>query len=213
MSGHRPPPWLERILEWALPSGLSGQSTLGDLAEEFERRALTSPLRARLSYASQTASIVLYSILTGSGAESSMGNSDLAMDVRWSFRSILKHPGFAFGVVTVLGLGLGANTAVFSVVDGTLRNSSWWAQPDRAVAIWPEIQFSNGQLELYKDEQTTYDAVGGYTELAFALRRQDGESESVNGVPPICSGNSLCSPRWVAPWPTRTGCWAWSPLP
>ena len=46
MSGYRPPRWLERVLEWSLPVGLSGQGTLGDLAEDFERRALESPYRA-----------------------------------------------------------------------------------------------------------------------------------------------------------------------
>ncbi len=60
MSGHSPPRWLERILEWALPAGLSGQGTLGDLAEGFERRALEAPLRARFWYAAQTVSIVLF---------------------------------------------------------------------------------------------------------------------------------------------------------
>jgi len=137
MSGFRPPRWLERILEWAVPAGLSGQGTLGDLAEGFEKRALESPGRARLWYAAQTASVVSYRMLTGSGTESSTSNSNLLMDLRWSVRSILKHPGFAFGVVAVLGLGLGANAAVFSVVDGTLRNTSWWGEPDRTVAIWP----------------------------------------------------------------------------
>ena len=67
MSGYRPPRWLEWVLEWALPVGLSGQGTLGDLAEEFERRALVSSLRARLWYAGQTASIVRYRVFSRSG--------------------------------------------------------------------------------------------------------------------------------------------------
>lgn len=182
MSDHHPPRWLERVLEWALPEGLSGQSTLGDLTEEFGRRALESPLRARLWYAAQTGSIVLYRVFTGSGSDSSAGNSDLLMDLRWSLRSVLRHPGFSFGVVAVLGLGLGANVAVFSVVDGTLRNSSWWSEPDRTVAIWPGKEFSYGQLQLYSEEQSVYRAVGGYVELAFAVRSQDAESQSVGGV-------------------------------
>jgi predicted permease len=182
MSGYRPPRWLERLLEWALPPGLSGQSALGDLAEGFERRALVSPMRARLWYAGQTASIVTYRVFTGSGVESSGSDSYLFMDLKWSLRSVFRHPGFAIGVVTVLGLGIGANTAVYSVVDGTVRNTSWWSEPDQTVAIWPERTVSFGEIELYKPEQTAYRTLGGYVESAFALNTRDGESLSVNGV-------------------------------
>ncbi len=69
MSAH-PPRWLERIAERALPAGLSGQGTLGDLAEEFQRRLGHSRLGARLWYARQVVSIVAYRALTGSGADS-----------------------------------------------------------------------------------------------------------------------------------------------
>ena len=133
MSGYRPPRWLERMLEWAVPDGLSGQGTLGDLAEEFERRALDSPLRAGIWYAAQTVSIVGYRVFSRGESQRSRGDLDLIMDIRWSFRSIIKHPGFTLGVVAVLGLGLGANVAVFSVVDGTLRNTSSWSDPDATV--------------------------------------------------------------------------------
>ena len=182
MRVHRPPRWLERLLERALPSGLSGQGTLGDLAEGFERRALQSPLSARLWYAAQTVSIVTYRVFTRGHVASGRSDSDLLIDLKWSLRSILRHPGFAIGVVAVLGLGLGANAAVFSVVDGTVRNTSWWSEPDATVAIWPEREFSFGQIELYRQEATAYRTVGGYVEAAFALGTTNGETLSVNGV-------------------------------
>ena len=143
MSGYKPPRFFERILEWALPRGLSGQGTLGDLAEGFEARALESPARAWVWYVTQTASIVVYRLFTGSGTESAATNSDLLMDIRWSFRTFLKRPGFSLGVVAVLGLGLGTIAAVYSVVDGTIKNTSWWSDPDRTVAIWPSTPRMN----------------------------------------------------------------------
>ena len=88
-----PPRLLERIAERALPSGLSGQGTLGDLAEEFQRREADSRLRARMWYAGQVTSIVAYRVFTGSGADTQKTHSDLLMDARWAFRLILKHPG------------------------------------------------------------------------------------------------------------------------
>ena len=99
MSAHEPPRWLERVVEWAMPQGLSGQSALGDLSEEYERRAAGSPLRASLWYAGQTISVLIYRVFTGSGVESTGDDSDLLMDLRWSLRSILRHPGFSFGVI------------------------------------------------------------------------------------------------------------------
>lgn len=182
MSGYTPPRWLERILERVLSAGLSGQGTLGDLAEEFERRALRSPMRAKVWYAGQTASLLTREVLTRRGADRAFASADLVMDLRWSFRSILKNPVFAFGVIAVLGLGLGANVAVFSVVDGTFRNTSWWRDADATVAVWPGKLFSRGTLGLYQRRQAAYTALGGYGETAFAVRLPDGGSASVNGV-------------------------------
>lgn len=182
MSGRRPPRWLEALVARALPKGLSGEGALGDLAEGFEERARRSVPRARLWYIGQAATIVVYRVASGSGADSTDGDSDLVIDLRWTLRSILKHPGFALSVIGVLGVGLGATIAVYSVVDGTLRNTSWWSDADRAVAVWPDNLFSQGQIDMYAEQQTVYRTVGGYVELAFALGRADGESESVPGV-------------------------------
>ncbi len=104
------------------------------------------------------------------------------MDVRWAFRLILKHPGFALGVVAVLGLGLGANVAVYSVVDGTFRNTSWWNAPDRTLSVWPERKWSFGMMELYRENEHAFRSLGGYVEAAYALRTPRDGSESVNGV-------------------------------
>ncbi len=182
MTGPRPPRWLESLVAWALPPGLSGESALGDLAEGFHHRARSSGIRAHLWYSTQVATIVVYRVLTGPGADSGGSDSDVLMDLRWSVRSMLKHPAFSVAVIGVLGLGLGANIAVYSVVDGTLTNTRWWSEPDRAVAIWPDNQFSLGQLEMYQEEQNVYRTVGGYVELAFAVQGVDGESQSVAGV-------------------------------
>jgi predicted permease len=182
MSRYPPPRWLERILTWALPTGLSAQGSLGDLAEEFEERALVSPARAHLWYLAQVASIVSYRVLGRKHRADHERRLDLLSDLRWAVRAIVRRPAFSFGVVAVLGLGLGANVAVFSVVDGTLRNTSWWATPDASVAIWPGNLFSLGQLEMLDKEQTVYSAVGGYVEAAVAVETTDGESESANAV-------------------------------
>lgn len=177
-----PPRWLERTAERFLPAGLSGQGTLGDLAEEFRKRAATSALRARLWYAGQVVSIVAYVVLSGSGEDSRGAGSGVLADVRWAFRLMLKHPGFALGVIAVLGLGLGANVAVYSVVDGTFRNTSWWSAPDRTLRVWPDRRWSFGMMELYRENGRAYRSLGGWTEAAYAVRTPRDGSESVSGV-------------------------------
>jgi predicted permease len=177
----RPPRWLESLLERVLPEGLSGEATLGDLAEEYERRAARSPVRARLWYVTQAASLLGYRAVSGSGTDSG-SSSALVVDLRWSLRSMARHPGFALGVIAVLGLGFGANTAVFSVVDGTVANASWWSAPERTLTVWPGRNWSFGQLELMQEEQAAFRTLGQYTESAFALEGADGTSRSVNGA-------------------------------
>jgi putative ABC transport system permease protein len=60
----------------------------------------------------------------------------ITQDFRHALRSLVRAPGFALAAIITLGLGIGATTAAFSVVDSTLLRPLPWRDADRLVTIW-----------------------------------------------------------------------------
>jgi len=61
--------------------------------------------------------------------------SDLLQDARYGLRRMWQAPGFTLAVVVVLGLGIGATTAIFSVLDAALLRPLPYPEPERLVAV------------------------------------------------------------------------------
>ena len=59
----------------------------------------------------------------------------LRQDCSYGLRGIVRNPGFAAIVILTLGLGIGANTAIFSVVHGVLMRSLPYKEPERLVIL------------------------------------------------------------------------------
>jgi putative ABC transport system permease protein len=57
-------------------------------------------------------------------------------DLRYAARVVLRAPGFTALAATVLALGVGANSAIFSVVDAALLRPLPFHQPDQLVMLW-----------------------------------------------------------------------------
>jgi predicted permease len=74
-------------------------------------------------------------------------------EIRVAVRTLRARPAFAATALLTLALGIGANTAVFSVVHGIVLKPLPYAAPDRLVGLWPDHFFSNAEM-LYLQEHS-----------------------------------------------------------
>ena len=74
-------------------------------------------------------------------------------DLRYSFRSLLRAPAFTLLAIGILALGIGANSAIFSVLYGVLIKSLPYPEPDRLVVVWG----ANGRAGTNKDPVSATD--------------------------------------------------------
>ena len=65
-------------------------------------------------------------------------------DVRHALRGLWRNPGFTIIAILTLAIGIGANTAVFSVVDGILIKPLAYPDADRLIGVWQTAPGSNG---------------------------------------------------------------------
>ncbi len=96
----------------------------------------------------------------------------LGKDLRFGLRSLGKSPGFTAVTILTLALGIGANTAVFSIVNAVVLRPLPYQAPDRLVKIWPEkpnVSTSKADFVELKRAATSFDDLGAYSGWGFTL--------------------------------------------
>ena len=110
----------------------------------------------------------------------------LLKDIRYGVRGLLKRPGFTVVAVLTLALGIGANTAIFSVVNAVLLRPLQFRDPDRLVMIWEDAAFlgfpkntpAPANYVDWKTQSKSFEDVAATAEWTFNLTG-DGTPERV----------------------------------
>ena len=120
---------------------------------------------------------------------------DSCRDLRYGARMLLKKPGFTAMAVLTLALGIGANTAIFSVVNAVLLRSLPYDQPERLVALYdalptlgfPRTGLSEAEFVRLRQENRSFAELAGWYWWGRVTLRGVSEPESVEA--PFCTAN------------------------
>jgi putative ABC transport system permease protein len=99
---------------------------------------------------------------------------NLLRDVRFGFRLLLKNPGFAAVAVLALALGIGANTAIFSVVYAALLAPLPYPHAEQLVVVWSKDAgeknvVSAGDYTDWRNENSVFESMGTFSDSSFNL--------------------------------------------
>jgi predicted permease len=111
------------------------------------------------------------------------GMESCLRDLRGALRNVRRHPMFAGGFVLTLALGLGATTAIFSVVDAVVLRPLPYVEPDRLVEIWPAGWASGPPYMPSSEAPVVAEQLDVLEAVAYShpmnLVRTDGEPEEL----------------------------------
>src|ERR1700752_2932153 len=118
-----------------------------------------------------------------------MSASSLLADLHYGFRQLRLNPGFAALAIITLALGIGANTALFSVVRHVILKPLPYPEPEQLTRVWMD----NRRLQMredwasslnyvdYKRLGTSFESMAAFTQPTVNLI-SDGEPERISGA-------------------------------
>ncbi|MEY2529191.1 MAG: hypothetical protein QOJ05_1281, partial [Verrucomicrobiota bacterium] len=111
-------------------------------------------------------------------------------DARYAFRQLFRHPAFSLIAILALALGIGANTAIFSVVNAVLIRPLPYRAPEQLVWLWGtnplnDIPKENASYPDYKDwreQAQSFQSMAGFAKTTSILTDGSGEPERLPGA-------------------------------
>jgi putative ABC transport system permease protein len=109
----------------------------------------------------------------------------LWQDLRYGARMLLKHKGFTLIAILTLALGIGANTAVFSVINAVLIRSLPFAEADQLVMIWetqPDVRGPVGAYPNFQDwraQAQSFQGMAAFSNKRYGKAELTGQGETV----------------------------------
>jgi len=184
---------LYQVLLHAFPEPFRDEAGLG-MAEAFRDQCRAARARGRGIALAQLWVLTLWDVARNAPAERLMALAanrgvrsarsprrkgdgpveTLLRDLRFAFRALRQRPGFALVAVATLALGLGANTAIFSVVKAVLLAPLPYSEPDRLAFVWGRAGTDSEQAVSYPDFLELRENNRSFTALALV------RSQSVN---------------------------------
>src|SRR5262245_16137291 len=104
---------------------------------------------------------------------------EMFQDLRFGLRMLRKNPGFTAIAVFTLALGIGANTAIFSVVDGVLLKPLPYPEPERLARVFqsitnfPKAPMSPADFRDYRERNATFESLAGYFRQDLELAQEE----------------------------------------
>ena len=110
-------------------------------------------------------------------------------DLRFGLRMLLKSPGFTLAAILSLTIGIGATSAIFSVVNGVVLRPLPYKQPEQLVRLWhnkPEIKMtrmpvSGGNVNIWREQAQSFESVAAFSQTASVITGE-AEPEQVQGA-------------------------------
>jgi putative ABC transport system permease protein len=178
---------LEAAYEDALADGLSAVEAEARAVQSYDWRLLECELsRAEQPLATRTLqpSLELIERKGGTRMES------LLQDLRYGARMLMKQPGFTLIAALTLALGIGANTAIFSVVDATLLRPLPYPESERLVMLWSTSKTPTGRRMVscvpdyreWRDRNQVFAGLGAFWYGDFNLTSDGQNAERVQGA-------------------------------